>query len=137
MNETSFFEKRENMKTILVTGGTGFLGANLCHRLIANGYKVICLDNNYTGRFEHIADLTAHPNFEFIKHDVTKKIEINEPIHQIYNLACPASPVAYQGKHAIDTTRHVFWGQSMFWSWQNNTMREFCKHRHPKFTVSL
>lgn len=105
MNETSFFEKRESMKTILVTGGTGFLGANLCHRLIANGYKVICLDNNYTGRFEHIADLTAHPNFEFIKHDVTKKIEINEPIHQIYNLACPASPVAYQGKHAIDTTK--------------------------------
>ncbi|MBR6231613.1 MAG: SDR family oxidoreductase [Alphaproteobacteria bacterium] len=93
------------MKTILVTGGTGFLGSNLCHRLIKDGERVICLDNNYTGRMENIQDLLDHPNFKFVKHDVCQPIPVKEKVDQIYNLACPASPPAYQGKHSIETTR--------------------------------
>lgn len=93
------------MKTILVTGGTGFLGSNLCHRLINDGHAVICLDNNYTGSLENIKDLCHHPHFKFINHDITEPILLDEKIHQIYNLACPASPPAYQGEHAVQTTK--------------------------------
>ncbi len=94
------------MNSILVTGGTGFLGSNLCHRLISNGDKVICIDNNYTGRLQNIADLLNNPNFRFIEHDVCSPLSINDTkIDQIYNLACPASPPAYQGSHSIQTTK--------------------------------
>ncbi len=90
------------MKKILVTGGAGFLGSNLCKKLIKdpNNY-VICLDNLYTGRFENIEDLIGLSNFKFIEHDVQKYIDI--PCEQIYNAACPASPVAYQ-KSPTNTT---------------------------------
>ena len=93
------------MKTILVTGGTGFLGSNLCHRLVNAGEKVICLDNNYTGRMENVKDLENCSNFNFILHDVCNPILIDEHVDQIYNMACPASPPAYQGKHSIETTK--------------------------------
>lgn len=93
------------MKTILVAGGSGFLGSNLCIRLIQLGHRVICLDNNYTGRLCNIADILNHPNFQFIHHDVCEPIDIREDIDQIYNLACPASPPAYQGAHSIETTK--------------------------------
>ncbi len=98
------------MKTILVTGGTGFLGSNLCYRLIKDGNKLICVDNNYTGSLENVADLRNNPNFTFIKHDIMEPLEIDEPIDQIYNMACPASPPAYQGKHSITTTLTCVWG---------------------------
>ncbi len=98
------------MKTILVCGGTGFLGSNLCNRLVADGNNVICIDNNYTGRIFNIKNLLANPNFTFINHDVCNPIDITEPLHQIYNLACPASPVAYQGKHSITTTKTCVFG---------------------------
>lgn len=93
------------MATILVTGGTGFLGANLCSRLMAEGHKVYCLDNNYTGRRANVAALLERPGFKFIERDVVDAFEIEEPLDQIYNLACPASPVHYQGQAAIFTTR--------------------------------
>ncbi len=92
-------------KTILVTGGTGFLGSNLCTRLLEEGHRVICLDNNYTGSLKNISHLMDNPNFKFIKHDVIYPIEIDEKIDQIYNLACPASPRHYQGKAAVFTTK--------------------------------
>ena len=98
------------MKTILVTGGTGFLGSNLCVRLIQEGNRVICVDNNYTGRMENIREIENHPNFKFILHDVCKPLEIDEHIDQIYNMACPASPPAYQGKHSITTTKTCVFG---------------------------
>lgn len=98
------------MSTILVTGGTGFLGSNLCTRLIADGHNVICLDNNYTGRMSNIETLLAHPNFSFIAHDVCNPIGITEHLDYIYNLACPASPPAYQGKHSITTTKTCVFG---------------------------
>lgn len=94
------------MKTILVTGGTGFLGSNLCVRLIQEGNRVVCVDNNYTGTLDNVQDLLAHPNFTFVLHDVCNPLVLeNENINHIYNLACPASPIAYQGKHSIETTK--------------------------------
>lgn len=94
------------MKVILVTGGTGFLGSNLCHRLINDGNKVICVDNNYTGRMQNVDDLLHNSNFRFIEHDVCEPLSISDvKIDQIYNMACPASPAAYQGSHSIKTTK--------------------------------
>lgn len=93
------------MKTILITGGTGFLGSNLCIRLINEGNRVICVDNNYTGRMENIKEIEQHPNFRFILHDVCEPLNMSEHIDQIYNMACPASPPAYQGSYSIKTTK--------------------------------
>ncbi len=93
------------MKTILVTGGTGFVGSNLCHRLIAEGHRVICLDNNYTGSLDNVAELMEHPRFTFVEHDVIEAYDCPEKLDRIYNLACPASPPFYQGNKSIFTTK--------------------------------
>lgn len=87
---------------ILVTGGAGFLGSHLCKRLLSEGNEVLCLDNFYTGSKDNIVDLLNDPYFEIIRHDITFPIYIE--VDQIYNLACPASPVYYQ-KHPIQTTK--------------------------------
>src|ERR1044071_6742873 len=79
---------------ILVTGGAGFIGSHLCERLISDGNEVLCLDNFFTGRRENIFQLLDNPRFELIRHDVTEPILLE--VDQIYNLACPASPVHYQ-----------------------------------------
>ncbi|HEV8017072.1 MAG TPA: UDP-glucuronic acid decarboxylase family protein [Steroidobacteraceae bacterium] len=81
-------------KRILVTGGAGFLGSHLCERLIATGHEVICVDNCYTGTKANIRRLLDNPMFEFIRHDVTFPLYVE--VDEIYNLACPASPVHYQ-----------------------------------------
>ena len=82
------------MKKILVTGGAGFIGNHLCRELLAKGNFVVCLDNFFTGKREHIADLLENPNFKLVEHDVVEPIDIE--VEQIYNLACPASPPHYQ-----------------------------------------
>jgi UDP-glucuronate decarboxylase len=82
------------MKKILVTGGAGFLGSHLCERLLNDGNEVICLDNYFTGNKRNILHLMGNPYFEVIRHDVTAPFFIE--VDQIYNLACPASPVHYQ-----------------------------------------
>jgi UDP-glucuronate decarboxylase len=82
------------MKRILITGGAGFIGSHLCERLLAEGNEVICLDNFFTGRKENIFHLMDNHRFELIRHDVTEPIFLE--VDQIYNLACPASPVHYQ-----------------------------------------
>lgn len=82
------------MRTILVTGGAGFLGSHLCERLLERGDNVICLDNFFTGRKENILHLMGHPRFEVVRHDIVHPIYLE--VEQIYNLACPASPIAYQ-----------------------------------------
>jgi UDP-glucuronate decarboxylase len=79
---------------ILVTGGAGFLGSHLCDRLIDQGHEVICLDNFFTGAKQNIRHLLPHDHFELIRHDVTDPFKVE--VDQIYNLACPASPVHYQ-----------------------------------------
>lgn len=81
-------------KTVLVTGGAGFLGSNLCERLVLQGDDVICLDNFFTGRKENIIHLMDYANFELIRHDIVRPVHLE--VDQIYNLACPASPPAYQ-----------------------------------------
>ncbi len=82
------------MTTILVTGGAGFLGSHLCDRLIARGDDVLCVDNFFTGRKANIQHLIGNPHFELIRHDIVHELFVE--CDQIYNLACPASPVAYQ-----------------------------------------
>lgn len=82
------------MKRILITGGAGFLGSHLCERLLQEGNDIICLDNFFTGDKNNIRHLLGAPNFELIRHDITNPIYIE--VDQIYNLACPASPVHYQ-----------------------------------------
>ncbi|HXA79807.1 MAG TPA: UDP-glucuronic acid decarboxylase family protein [Opitutaceae bacterium] len=79
---------------ILITGGAGFLGSHLCDRLIKDGGEVICLDNFFTGRKQNIEHLIEHPRFELMRHDIIDPFKIE--VDQIYNLACPASPVHYQ-----------------------------------------
>jgi len=79
---------------ILITGGTGFIGNHLCRKLLLEGHNIICLDNNFTGNIDNIKDLMDDKNFEFIRHDIT--IPIYLEVDQIYHLACPASPKAYQ-----------------------------------------
>ncbi|MCI5157554.1 MAG: SDR family oxidoreductase [Candidatus Electrothrix sp. AUS1_2] len=84
----------QQKKRILVTGGAGFLGSHLCDRLLADGHEVVCLDNYFTGTKQNIVHLMANPYFEVIRHDVTFPLYIE--VDEIYNLACPASPVHYQ-----------------------------------------
>ena len=79
---------------ILITGGAGFIGSHLCDRLVAIGHEVICLDNFFTGRRENIRHLLDDHNFELLRHDVIEPILLE--VDQIYNLACPASPIHYQ-----------------------------------------
>ena len=82
------------MNRILVTGGAGFLGSHLCDRLIKDGHDVLCLDNFFTGRKQNIAHLINNPSFELMRHDVTYPLSVE--VDQIFNLACPASPIHYQ-----------------------------------------
>ena len=86
----------------MVTGGAGFLGSHLCDRLIADGHEVICADNFFTGSRRNIAHLITHPNFELLRHDVTFPLYVE--VDEIYNLACPASPIHYQ-HDPVQTTK--------------------------------
>lgn len=82
------------MKRIIITGGAGFLGSHLCERLLNEGNHIICVDNFFTGSYENIKHLTNNKNFEIIRHDITAPIHIE--CDEIYNFACPASPIHYQ-----------------------------------------
>ena len=91
------------MKDILVAGGAGFVGSHLCEILLRQGHRVTCIDNFYTGSYENISHLYAFPYFKFIRHDVLQPLSI-VGIDEIYNLACPASPLHYQ-KDSIYTLK--------------------------------
>ena len=87
---------------VAVTGGAGFLGSHLCDHLLAQGCEVLCVDNFYTGSKSNILHLMQHPGFELLRHDVTFPLYVE--VDQIYNLACPASPVHYQ-RDPVQTTK--------------------------------
>jgi UDP-glucuronate decarboxylase len=89
-------------KKILVTGGAGFLGSHLCDRLIEAGHDVLCVDNFFTGSKENVSHLMIHPRFELMRHDVTFPLYVE--VDEIYNLACPASPIHYQ-HDPVQTTK--------------------------------
>ena len=89
-------------RTVMVTGGAGFLGSHLCDRLIADGHEVLCVDNFFTGSRANIAHLLDHPRFELMRHDITFPLYVE--VDAIYNLACPASPVHYQ-HDPVQTTK--------------------------------
>jgi len=91
-----------NRRRTLVTGGAGFVGSHLCEALLARGHDVLCVDNFYTGERDSIAHLLDNPNFELLRHDVTLPLHVE--VDEIYNLACPASPVHYQ-RDPVQTTK--------------------------------
>ena len=93
---------RIDRKAVLVTGGAGFIGSHLCERLIEAGHEVICLDNFFTGTKRNIEHLIGHPRFELLRHDVTFPLYVE--VDEIYNLACPASPIHYQ-HDPVQTTK--------------------------------
>ncbi len=86
--------KNSLQKRVLVTGGAGFLGSHLCERLLNDGHEILCIDNFYTGSKNNLLNLLSSPNFELLRHDVTFPLYVE--VDEIYNLACPASPVHYQ-----------------------------------------
>jgi UDP-glucuronate decarboxylase len=94
--------KAQSRKRVLVTGGAGFLGSHLCDRLIDKNYDVLCVDNFYTGTKDNIAHRLDHPRFELMRHDVTFPLYVE--VDEIYNLACPASPIHYQ-HDPVQTTK--------------------------------
>ncbi len=94
--------KIANRKRVLVTGGAGFLGSHLCQRLLNEGADVLCLDNFYSGTRDNVAHLIGNPHFELMRHDVTFPLYVE--VDEIYNLACPASPIHYQ-RDPVQTTK--------------------------------
>ena len=87
-------DKKDPYLRILVTGGCGFLGSHLCRRLVAEGHDVLAVDNFFTSQKTNVRDLLDKPNFEIVRHDITNPFSME--VDQIYNMACPASPVHYQ-----------------------------------------
>lgn len=111
------------MKRILVTGGAGFIGSHLCTRLIEEGNIVICLDNFFTGSKENISYLIGHPRFELIEHDIINPFWTD--VDEIYNLACPASPIHYQ-HDAIKTAKTAVFGTfNMLGLWRSVTKQKY------------
>ena len=115
------------MKTILITGGAGFIGSNLCEKLLKEGNKVICVDNLYTGNIKNIQEFFHNQNFVFLNRDILLPLDIEDDIDEIYNLACPASPKKYQ-QNPINTLQVNFIGVM--------NLLELAKQKNAKFLQS-
>ncbi len=102
MNDVASTVDNVIRKRVLITGGAGFLGSHLCERVLADGHEVVCMDNYFTGRKQNIMHLMGNPAFELMRHDVTFPVYLE--VDQIYNLACPASPIHYQ-HDPVQTTK--------------------------------
>jgi len=121
------------MKRILVTGGAGFIGSHLCKRLLDEGNEVISLDNYFTGQKRNIVSLKENPYFEIVRHDVTSPYFVE--VDQIFNLACPASPIHYQ-YNPIKTVKTSVMGPSTCWGWLKEFVLKSCKPLLVRFTVT-
>lgn len=121
------------MKKILVSGGAGFIGSHLCTRLINDGHQVICLDNLFTGSEGNITHLKSNPRFEFVLHDVETPYEAD--VDEIYNLACPASPIHYQ-YDAIKTIKTSVLGAINMLGLAKRRMPRYCRLLPAKCTVT-
>src|SRR5262245_37715940 len=104
-------------KTVLVTGGAGFVGSHLCDRLLEAGHDIICLDNFFTGTKRNIDHLIGRPHFELLRHDVTFPLYVE--VDEIYNLACPASPIHYQ-RDPVQTTKNRVYGDNTMLALDNS-----------------
>jgi len=100
-----------NRKRVLVTGGAGFLGSHLCERLLADGAEVLCVDSFYSGTRDNVRHLLANPHFEVLRHDVIEPLTVE--VDEIYNLACPASPIHYQRDPIHTMKTSVFGAMNM------------------------
>jgi UDP-glucuronate decarboxylase len=118
--------------TTLITGGAGFIGTNLCKRLLKEGHKVICVDNLYTGQMRNIEPLMKDPNFKFINHNIIEPLKIEDKIDEIYNLACPASPPHYQ-KDPIFTINTCFLGMTNMLELAKKINVKYFRQVHLKF----
>ena len=115
------------MKRILISGGAGFIGSHLCERLLDEGNDVICIDNYFTGHKSNIRHLLKHPNFEVIRHDIIYPYMAE--VEEIYNLACPASPIYYQHDPIKTTQTSVIGSINMLGMAQYNRAKIlFCQH---------
>ena len=117
------------MKTLLVTGGAGFLGSHLCERLLAAGHDVLCVDNFFTGTKANVAHLVEHPRFELLRHDITFPLYVE--VDEIYNLACPASPIHYQFD-PVQTTKTSVHGAINMLGLAKRYAPKSSRHRRPR-----
>jgi UDP-glucuronate decarboxylase len=119
------------MKRILINGGAGFIGSHLCERLLNEGNDIICLDNFFTGSKNNILHLIGNPRFELVRHDVT--MPYYAEVDEIYNLACPASPIHYQ-YNGIKTIKTSVMGAINALGLAKRTKAKFYKLQQVKFT---
>src|SRR4026209_1485921 len=119
-------------RRILVTGGAGFLGSHLCERLLERGNDVLCVDNYFTGARDNIAHLIGNPHFEAMRHDVTFPLYVE--VDEIYNLACPASPIHYQ-LDPVQTTKTSVHGAINMLGSRRGSRRASCKPPRARCTA--
>ena len=119
-------------KRVLVTGGAGFLGSHLCERLLQDGHEVICVDNFFTGTRDNMLSLLGNPRFEVLRHDITFPLYVE--VDEIYNLACPASPIHYQFD-PVQTTKTSVHGAINMLGLAKRLKAASCRRRRAKFTA--
>ncbi|WP_243669143.1 SDR family oxidoreductase [Methanoculleus chikugoensis] len=117
-------------KQVIITGGAGFIGSHLCERLLNAGNEVLCVDNFFTGSRQNVAHLLENKNFEILRHDITFPLYVE--VDEIYNLACPASPVHYQFNPAQTTKTSVMGGDQHAGGWRNGCAFLFSRRRRVK-----
>lgn len=133
MLEKSSKLNRMKAKHILITGGAGFLGSHLCKNLLNEGHRITCVDNLYTGRIENIGNFLSNKNFSFIEHDIQLPLIYEGVIDEIYNLACPASPIHYQAD-PIDTAKTNFLGALNMLELARKKIQKYFKHPLVRYT---